>query len=234
MEAGQPAQPTPGRGGERRGHLPCTRHSPKHMGRGLQCRKHQPQRQQHCSQGDRKERTRLDQSRLEQTPPTITIIHNPPPPPHHCCLSHVYQGKNGEQVQGLQRHKPSGWGGSGSGAASSPTLCHAAQEAQPRFWVGRGGRPELLYWMLRRVFVQGGCVRLGAVHNRIMLSHRRLLQRSETQRFSRLLARTGCAGFYSAEDALRKGLGGGFSTLTVLSATTGVPPAQTRTFSGSE
>lgn len=55
-------------------------------GGGMQCRK-QPrrQRQQHCSHGDRKERTRLDQSRLEQTPPPL------PPPLFRlkcCCLSH--------------------------------------------------------------------------------------------------------------------------------------------------
>lgn len=54
--------------------------SQRHTGKGLPRHRHQ-QQQQYCSHGDRKERTRLDQSRLEQTPPTITIIHNPHLPP---------------------------------------------------------------------------------------------------------------------------------------------------------
>lgn len=66
---------------------------PEAQGRGLPCRKHQPRQQQHCSHGDRKERTRLDQSRLEQTPPTITIIHNPHLAPS-TAASHICAGKN--------------------------------------------------------------------------------------------------------------------------------------------
>lgn len=85
------------------------RHSLKRTGRGLPCRKHQPRRQQHCSHGDRKERTRLDQSRLEQTPPTITIIHNPHLPPS-TAASHIYPGKNSGQVQYPRSQKSSNWG----------------------------------------------------------------------------------------------------------------------------
>lgn len=59
---------------------------------------------------------------------------------------------------------------------------------------GRVGRANPLYWTPHGVFVQGSCIRLG-LHNQILLGHRRLLQRSETQRFSCLLAHVGCAGF---------------------------------------
>lgn len=104
-------------GGEQAGWLPAgglglqeagkgAHHSQRHTGKGLPRHRHQPQQQQHCSHGDRKERTRLDQSRLEQTPPTIIIIHNPhllPPP--STAASHVYPKKNSGQVQCLQRQK---------------------------------------------------------------------------------------------------------------------------------
>lgn len=103
-------------GGEQAGDLGLeeaekgARHSQRHTGKGLPCHRHQPQQQQHCSYGDRKERTRLDQSRLEQTPPTITIIHNPHLPPS-TTASHVYPRKNNGQVQCLQRKKSGSWGG---------------------------------------------------------------------------------------------------------------------------
>lgn len=85
-------------------------HSQRHTGKGLPCHRHQPQQQQHCSHGDRKERTRLDQSRLEQTPPTITIIHNPHLSPS-TTASHVYPRKNSGQVQSLPRQKSGSRGG---------------------------------------------------------------------------------------------------------------------------
>lgn len=152
--------PPQAEGGEN-GAAPCTRHSPKHMGRGLQWHKHQPQRQQHCSQGDRKRRTRLDQSRLEQTPPTITIIHNPPlptAPPQHCCLSHLSR-KEWQQVPGLQSQKPNSWGGGWSWAASpNPPPCSA--ESKPHCCLGEEADPanlfrEMLCFGARRLFSTG-------------------------------------------------------------------------------
>lgn len=161
-EAGM-LSPPQAEGGEN-GAAPCTRHSPKHMGRGLQWHKHQPQRQQHCSQGDRKRRTRLDQSRLEQTPPTITIIHNPPLPtaPPSTAVSHIYQGKNGSKCQGFRAKNPT----AGVGVEAEqhpPTHHHAAQRAsRTAAWERR--QTQLTYSVRCCVLVQGGYFQLG-IHN---------------------------------------------------------------------
>lgn len=106
--------------------------SPKHMGRGLPCHQHEPQQQQHCSHGDRKERTRLDQSRLEQTPPTITIIHNPHLPPS-TAASRIYLRKNSRQVQYPPNQKSSSQGRGNGAALPSPPI---TQETQPRIRLG--------------------------------------------------------------------------------------------------
>lgn len=217
MEAGQPAQPTAGRGGERRGHLPC----PTHMGRGLQCRKHQPQRQQHCSQGDRKERTRLDQSRLEQTPPTITAIHNPHRPPPPLPLT-VIGGRMASKCRGSGGTSPAAcgrweWGSTHPNplprSAGNPAPLLAGEEVDLSRFAGCCAVFSCRVAVFGReqdtaesCSVTGGCCR-----------------GLKMQCFSRLLARTACAGLHSAEDTLRKGLGEGFSMLTVLVATTGVP-----------
>lgn len=50
----------------------------------------------------------------------------------------------------------------------------------------RAGRSNSLYWTPHCVFIQGGYIPLG-LHDQIPFSHRRLLQRSETQCFSCLL-----------------------------------------------
>jgi len=98
-------------------------------------------------------------------------------------------------------------------------------------WAGRVGSSNLLYWAPHSVFAQDSYIQLG-LHHQILLGHRRLLQRSETQRFSCLLARVGCAGFCTAGDALQKG-SKNLSSLASLFTTTRVPPAQTRIFLGS-
>lgn len=136
-------------------------------------------------------------------------------------------------MQYPQSQKSSSWAeGRRSGAALSPTThCQAGNPAM--CLAGRVGRSNPLYWTPRSVFFQGGYIRLG-LHNQILLSHRRLLQRSETQRFSCLLAHVGCAGFCTAGEALQKDSKEDLSSLTSLFTTTGVPPAQIGIFLGSE
>lgn len=96
-------------------------HSRRHTGKGLPCHRHQPQ--QHCSHGDRKERTRLDQSRLEQTPPTITIIHNPHLPPSSTA-SHVYQGRIVGKCSDFKDKNPAAGEGRRSGAGLPQSTRH--------------------------------------------------------------------------------------------------------------
>ena len=134
--------PPQAEGGEN-GAAPCTRHSPKHMGRGLQWHRHQPQRQQHCSQGDRKRRTRLDQSRLEQTPPTITIIHNPPlptaPPPALLSLTFIKERMAASARASEPKTQQLGWGLKLSSIPQPTTMQRREQAA---LLPGRGGRPS--------------------------------------------------------------------------------------------
>lgn len=141
-------------------------------------------------------RKELDWTSPDWNKPLLpSLLFTTPTSPPSITASHIYPGKNSGQVQYPQSQKSSSQGGGRSGATLPlpPATHHHAGDPAMRL-AGRVGRANPLYWTPHGVFVQGSCIRLG-LHNQILLGHQRLLQRSETQRFSCVLAHVGCAGF---------------------------------------
>lgn len=109
-EGGRCAQPTAGRGGRERGHLPALATVPNTWGGGCSVTSISHSSSSIvCRVTGREE---LDWTSPDWNKPLLPLLlfTTPHHPPQHCCLSHLSR-KEWQRVPGLQSQKPNSWGG---------------------------------------------------------------------------------------------------------------------------